>query len=346
MKHSIIPFALSVFHCLCGCSEHEKGGDSKEPARAGKPHDHVSMGGTGARPGGTDQSEPGMAPIPVPDEGPAAGFQSGAGTSSDKYPPLVASGSTVPTDELPAHARMAYDVVASQMGRLKAGDPQLGHVFNKLWNGAVASLGAGPLGDEASSDVSEGRLLAEQVSEAISNREKLIAGIQAGELGLATNQPELEQMFLLLTLALGDSASGGRNLLRVIGDRADHLPPDRRDLAVFIIASQSFRELPSESSLTLTFDDLGRLASARNPVWRLLAVQLSAYAGNGEARMADADSQRDEDLARLSFYRNFIGETDPTVAAEAIRMASTMALTESRNVVNDIKTGFKGKVRE
>lgn len=290
----------------------------------------------------TPDIEPKTEPAPMPPatpplagRGEREGAPNPAAPQSDPRlrPPLVGTGRTVPRPPVSPHVQKVTARVAAEMQGLKANDPALPEKFAKLWKTAWPSSFNAPLPDGANANVAAGRVLPSAVADSQAQRESFIAKMQGGELGTIANNEELEAAYMMFALAVGDAQSGAGNLMRVIAERANQVPPTKGDLVLFNIASQALRDMQRTGPNATTFADLIPLAEGKNPMYRLLALQASYNAVTNPTRNLSSENPQAEVTlapARTAFYQMYLNESDPAILSEAVRAMGTVPSADAK----------------
>ena len=248
-------------------------------------------------------------------------------------PPLIGTGRTVPQPPVPPHVQKVAARISAEMAGLKKYDPAMPAKFAKLWKTAWPSSFNAPLPDTANANVAAGLVLPATIADSRTQRESFIAQLQRGELGTIANNDELEAAYMMFGLAVGDSQSGAGNLMRVIAERANQVPPTKGDLVLFNIASQALRDMQRGGPNATTFADLIPFAEGKNPVYRLLALQASYNAVTNPTRNLSSENPQAEVMlapARTAFYQMYLNESDPAILSEAVRAMGTVPSADAK----------------
>ncbi len=216
---------------------------------------------------------------------------------------------------------------------MKANDPALSAKLAKLWKTAWPASFNAPLPDGATANVAAGRVLPATIANDQVQRESFIVRLQRGELGTIANNDELEAAYMMFALAVGDAQSGAGNLMRLVAERANQLPPTKGDLVLFNVASQALRDMQRGGPNATTFADLIPFAEGKNPVYRLLALQASYNAVTNPTRNLSSENPQAEVTlapARTAFYQMYLNETDPAILSEAVRAMGTVPSADAK----------------
>ena len=136
--------------------------------------------------------------------------------------------------------------------------------------------------------------------------------------------------------ALGFIALDRSGLLPELAkQRANALPPSSVDLVIFDAINGALKELdpPRVDSPFAPWEQLG---SAKNPVYRLLALRAALCTSSPAAAglsPEDPNYARVDASAKLGFYMSYLSEADPTILSEAIAAIATVPTPEARQAI-------------
>lgn len=244
--------------------------------------------------------------------------------------PLVENPNFKPS---PAPGSSKIDAVAQriqqQMEGLVPGSPEAQAKFASLWRSSAPATFAQSVASASKAEVAEGRWLPAEASIALMRDEALLEAIESGKLPhLNGGEAELDGVLAKLVLALGSTTSGVARLPSILNERANELPPTVEDVATLVAVKQALRELRSTGAAALPLDEWRSLASAKNPIYRYLALLAAPHAkrfsadappgGDSSVRSAQAS----EDLLR--FYQPYLSETDGILVEQAIKAVGNL----------------------
>jgi hypothetical protein len=187
-------------------------------------------------------------------------------------------------------------------------------------------------------DIAQGKQLPQELDLNATPGVPLHEQISGGNVTLAQNDRETESFTALYTLCVGACASGGRDLPIFLNARAQQLPPNRGDIAVFQILQETLPMVSQQAPMSADqVTSWVALANAPNPVYRLAALEAFAR--------VSVDREQ-----RLAFYRQYFDDSDPTVlkllvdkleALPSSQVPETLAALQSQ-----VKQAGKDEVNE
>lgn len=328
MKHHLfICFAtLSCLQCLVSCSRKED--DTTPPA---------------AEESKTAQARP-SASAPEP---------SRVATPEKSMPgrePLLENPNFKPA---PAPGSQRMDVVAQRIQQqfqgLASNTPAAQSKFNSLWKSASTAAFARPLVSSSDPNVAQGKIMPSEVSSALLGDDELMVAIENGKLPFGDSTAEfLDGVLTKLILALGSTTSGIAALPDVLKERMNALPPTAEDLAALLAVKQALRELRSSGAAASNLDEWRSLATAKNPIYRYLALLAAPHTRTNGVPASDDQSSRDprSSEALLSFYQPYLSESDDLLLERAIKSVGNLGTATSKRTLELLATQQRVKQSE
>lgn len=225
--------------------------------------------------------------------------------------------------------------IQQQMKELVPGSPEAQAKFTSLWKASAPATFAQTVASASNAEVASGRRLPTEASIALMRDDALLEAIASGKLPHFTDGVgELEGVLTKLALALGSTTSGIARLPDVLNERANALPPTMDDVATLVAVKQALRELRSSGAAAVTLDEWRSLASAKNPVYRYLALLAAPHTKEFGADVPpDGDSsvrsaQASERL--LQFYQLYLSEADGVIVEQAIKSVGNLGTQQAR----------------
>lgn len=225
-----------------------------------------------------------------------------------KYPQLV----SLPPPPNPIAERLTRELLG-----LRSTDAGFKAKVSQLWHDSVSRLSNSPLSSVSDELVAKGAVLPKELSSP-RNRDN------------STDNPAA------MIDALGFVALGRIELLPEFAmQRANVLPPTSVDLAIFDAFNNALDEL-GPTNLGTPFEPWVQLASATNPIYRLLALRAAMHTTSRAASglsSEDPNFTRIDAPAKLSFYLRYLNEGDPKILSEAIAAIATVPTPEARQAI-------------
>jgi len=255
--------------------------------------------------------------------------------------PLIENPAYTPT---PPTMGLAFDAVAKRLESALKGverrSPEAAHKVAELWNAAAAKSLNQPTGSEDGA-VNAGIKLPAEISalRRMSDKEMEVLLLN-GSLPFAQTNEEFEAAVSGLLLSTSATVSGLAALPTLLGNRAESLPPTREDVMNFFAVSQGLRELKSLSVGASTLEEWKPLSTARNPVYRLLALLAAQKATTTETQFTSSESPSYAKAVlpeRLAFYRDYLNEKDPLILAATLEAIGNVSLPEARVILEDFR---------
>ena len=231
--------------------------------------------------------------------------------------------------------------IQEEMKGLSPGSPEAQAKFASLWKSSAPATFAQTAASASNAEVATGRRLPTEASIALMRDDALLEAIASGKLPhFADGVAEVEGVLTKLALALGSTTSGIARLPDVLNERANALPPTMEDVATMVAVKQGLRELRSSGAAAVTLDEWRSLASAKNPVYRYLALLAAPHTkGFGSDVSPDGDGsvrspQASERL--LQFYEPYLSEADGVIVEQAIKSVGNLGTEQARQTLKGL----------
>jgi hypothetical protein len=189
---------------------------------------------------------------------------------------------------------------------------------SRIWGENVAHLPTTTLPSAADAAVANGTKLPKEIGEATE-----------------PSRPSTVPEAMLKGLSLTAAATRTELLSQFAQQRANALPPTAADVAIFEALNDGIGEL-SPTRGASAFEVWEPLASAANPIYRLLALRAAMHTTSRAAAglsSEDPNYTRIDAPAKLGFYLRYLNESDPTILSEAIAAIATVPTPEARQAI-------------
>lgn len=231
--------------------------------------------------------------------------------------------------------------IQEQMKGLVPGSPEAQAKFASLWKSSAPSTFAQPVASASNADVAAGRKLPTEASLALMRDNAFLEALESGKLPhLPGGEAELDGVLAKMVLALASTTTGLARLPSVLNERANALPPTAEDVATLVAVKQGLRELRSSGVAAIPLDQWRSLASAKNPIYRYIALLAAPHSkrsnadlppeGDSSARSAQASGEL------LAFYQPYLSETDVVLVAQAIKAMGNLGTHQARQALEAV----------
>ena len=210
-------------------------------------------------------------------------------------------------------------------------------IFRSLWREYWISSFNEALAGAADARVKSGVLMPPELAAVKASRDKALDQIMTGSFPYAQSSAEIEAAGAMMLLGIGQGMGGGRHFPAMLWNRANELPPTKGDLVAYAVVSVAVREATGEQS---ALENWRPLMEAKNPVYRLLALEAARYAFPAEARSLPSESPKTSEVVgahRLAFYREYLRETDPLIVATLLDAVSKVGRPDARQVLEEMR---------
>lgn len=237
-----------------------------------------------------------------------------------RHPERGIVGQPEPPSPLRDRIRREFDGIA-------ANDPRFFETLRRLWTEFNLPAFDRSLSSASNPQIGSGKLLPSE----------LIAMMEQGQapdasLSFAKQPNEKDAVEMLQMLASMSGAVGGNHLPGLLEERANQLPPTNGDVALYAAVTRGIQEM--NPSTNRPYLELWQpLADAKNPVYRLLAVQAVNRSISSNARGISTEDRRfsvADAPAKVAFLRPFLAEQDPLILTEAVRAMGSLPSPEAK----------------
>jgi hypothetical protein len=219
-------------------------------------------------------------------------------------------------------------------------DPVVEERLLPLWNRYAASLDS--VLQDAAPEIRTGRVLPTEILELRGISNGWLDGLREGRISFLRGKEEYYRAAQLLALGMIAGASANRTMIELIERRANTLPPTKLDLVAFIALRNGMGEIgPSSGPEDLSLERIAPLATAPNPICRLLALRAMASAlPQGVASHPTDDRAGDAATIRAALAKALLGyadETDPFILEEVIETLGNIPCAEAERTLEQIR---------
>jgi len=335
MIKSLLLSAICVAVLLVGCSKQPPASTVDDEV---KPVQQASL----AKPGDVTTTQGGSettSPPPTRPAPPPSGYVLSEGGPDTKLRPPLEERVSPPKSTRALHP--AVDAVvqrlAKELNNAKASGATTASVMKTLWRGCWTGSFNESLGGAEDALVRSGAFLPPELASVMASRDLALDQINTGNFPYAKSVVEIEAAGAMLGLGMGQGMAGGRDFPGMLWSRANVLPATKGDLVVYAVVSAAVREATGDQS---ALENWRPLVEAKNPIYRLLALEAARYAFPAEARVMPSESPKTSEVVgtqRLAFYRGFIGETDPTIAATLVDAVSKVGSADAWQMLKEMR---------
>jgi hypothetical protein len=214
----------------------------------------------------------------------------------------------------------AQDDIGKSLAQFLTDKTGASRFITSKWAEMASALPRKPLPSATNETVKVGAIMPKEGEAVIVRSEPYVEQLMAGEHPAFTTDAALASAGAIQLLGIGM----GDDLGTALSKHADELPPTEADL---VILSAALTGISLHGPNMTTAQEWSELASARNPIYRFLALR-AARQGNW------GDNRTDGRLAFASYYEN---ETDPTIILELVQMLGTVPSPQSRSRLEALK---------
>lgn len=239
--------------------------------------------------------------------------------------------------------------IQQQFQGLAPNTPAAQSKFDSLWKGASTAAFARPLASSSDPNVAQGKVMPSEATSVLLGDDELMAAVELGKLPFGDSTAEsLDSVLTKLILALGSTTSGIAALPDVLKERMNALPPTADDLVTLLAVKQALRELRSSGAATSDLDEWRSLATAKNPIYRYIALLAAPHTRTSGAPTSGDTGGRDprSSEALLSFYQPYLGESDDLLFERAIKLVGNLGTAISRQTLESLATQQRVKSSE
>ncbi|MFT3784085.1 MAG: hypothetical protein QM790_18925 [Nibricoccus sp.] len=211
----------------------------------------------------------------------------------------------------------------------------------KLWNSFVPEFSTKPISG-ASVEVLSGLRLPDEITDLLVTNANFGELLKANKVPFLTSEEELYQAATIYAMARIIGFTAGDEITMLLRERHNQ-PPSVGDMVAYFSISDAIRELGGGNTRAPVVEDLGAESSARNPVYRLLAVQAIAAAlpaGVSEYPIENDDKAIAVYRARAIALSNFLNDTDPTIIRKLIETLSSLPVDEARQTLEVLRDRY------
>jgi hypothetical protein len=210
------------------------------------------------------------------------------------------------------------------------GDPRFYETLRRLWNEIDWRALDRPVDSAGDSKVASGKLLPTELKAFFSGEAEA-----NGAVPFAKRWDEENISRILAWLAGWSGVQGGNHLPGLLADRANQLPPTVADLVTYYAVSQGIKEM--SPSTNRPYLELWKpLTEAKNPIYRLLALEAGVRAISANARSISTEDRRFNEVdgdAKVAFVQPFLSEVDPLLLARAVRVMGSLASPQAKTAL-------------
>ncbi len=257
--------------------------------------------------------------------------------------PLPDLTALAPAEVVESAFRSIYPVLLAAHSRCSRNhDPVIEARLIPLWNLYSASFLDAPL-HNAPPEVRRGLRLPAEVVALRHTPGDWTTRLQEARVPFLQGKAEYYRASQLMALGLIAGTSANRAMVELLEQRAQVLPPTRLDLVAFIALRTGMGEIgPGAGPDDLSLERLAPLASAPNPVCRLLALRALASAlPHGIANHPTDDRDGAAAVIHDALAQALLGyadETDPSILEEVIRTLESAPCAEAVRTLEQIRT--------
>lgn len=224
----------------------------------------------------------------------------------------------VSTPEAPDPAR---DRLRREFAGVGPNDPRFFETLRRLWSEIDWRGLERPVSSTTDNKVASGKLLPRELH-ALLNSD-------------AQRTAEKDSTRMLGWLAGWSGVQGGNHLPSLMEERVNQLPPTDADLAIYSAVIRGIEEM--NPSTNRPYLELWKpLTEAKNPIYRLLALEASVRAISADARGISTEDNRFNEVdasAKVVFVQPFLAEEDPLILGRAVRVMGTLASPAARTAL-------------
>lgn len=154
---------------------------------------------------------------------------------------------------------------------------------------------------------------------------------EKGEFDGVSDPLEVKALTAFYGVASADAVIDGHALPILVEQLAATVTPRRGDVQMFRLLDDAYDSVESPQPLSgAEFDEWRKIAHVPNPLYRLLGLRRFG--------VIEGDSTR-----AIEFYREYIGETDPAIVGEVIRLAMATSGNERLDLLEAMRLANVGK---
>lgn len=260
------------------------------------------------------------------------------GPNMSLRPPLMTR--VVPPDSKPKLDPVLESTrrrLVSELDAAKLRGSNTTDVFRKFWSESWIAAFDEALPKAQDPRIESGEFLPPEVAVVKASRDQALKQIMTGTFPYAKDPEEIEAAGAMMMVGMAQGMGGGRHFPGMLWSRANELPPTKGDLIAYAVVSAAVREATGDQS---ALENWRPLMEAKNPIYRLLALEAARYAFPAEARSLPSESPKTSDVVgaqRLGFYREYLRETDPLIVATVIDAVAKVGSPDARKTLEEMR---------
>jgi hypothetical protein len=254
---------------------------------------------------------------------------------------------SLPSEKIIESAHQHVQAALTQgIADLSSENPEIRVRILELWKSFVPEFQNKPI-PGASAEVLAGLKLPSEITELLASNANFAELLKANKVPFLSSDQELYQAATIYTMARIVGSFAGDEMTVLLRDRANQ-PTSVGDLVAYFSISDSIREIGGGTTRYPIIEDLQLEATARNPVYRLLALQAITVALPRGVTQPAVEGD-DKGLAiyhiRTMALKNFANDTDPTIISRLIEILSVIPDDEAKQTVNALRERNVAKLR-
>lgn len=201
------------------------------------------------------------------------------------------------------------------------------------------------LKEELVSDISPGVLAGRMLPTAIRNAENPRTAFSevliSGEIPFLSTNEQVYQAAILHSVGLWAGVLSGNDISAFFKERANQMPPTKSDLFAYFALRDGINEIGTGSSHDHpTIESIAPYAKAKNPIYRLLALEAIAVAlpvGIVNTPAREGSESIAIARARIPILHLYASEEDPIIVNKLINVLGPMPLPEAASILKSIR---------
>jgi hypothetical protein len=213
-------------------------------------------------------------------------------------------------------------------------DPKVRAKVFEIWKMFASEFGNRPISG-ATPEVLTGQVLPAAIVDLSASNPN------SGKVPFVSGNEELYRAAGLYSSGMLAGSFAGDGVTTLLSQRANQLPPSNMDLVAYFAIRDGVREIGSGISHNYpSLESLAPYATARNPIYRLLALQATAKAlpnGVMQPPIEEGKESAAINQARVTVLRTYANETDPLIVSKLIDAVSRIGSKEAQDTLKLIR---------
>ena len=214
-------------------------------------------------------------------------------------------------------------------------NPEIRVRILELWKSFVPEFQNKPI-PGASAEVLAGLKLPSEITELLASNANFAELLKTNKVPFLSSEQELYQAATIYVMATIVGSLAGDEITALFRDRGNQ-PISVGDLVAYFAISDSIMEIGGGTTRYPIIEDLQLEATARNPVYRLLAVQaIAAALPRAITQPAIEEGERSAAInhARVMALKNYANDTDPIIVGKLVEILSGIPGEEAKQMLN------------